>query len=182
MKTGILVIVILLSLQLAAQASETGVIVRLSPVYAEASTVSTRIGRINAGTSVSVFERNGGWKQIYSEEKAILGWVRSFQVRQSALVPTAKIESEPDSRGFLAGLATFSRKASGFFKSDSNSTSSTTATIGIRGLSADQIKAAKPDFAELARLQQFTSNSQRQTAFTRQGGLRARSVKHLPKY
>ena len=87
-----------------------------------------------------MFSRQGGWKEIFADEKAILGWVRSYQVREGNFEPTVQTESKSDSRGFLAGLASFSRRASGFFKSSSGRTSSGTATIGVRGLSEEEIK------------------------------------------
>jgi hypothetical protein len=164
-----------------AQAGGEAVIVRLAPVHSEASTVSTRIGQISAGSIVSVFERQGGWKQIYSEEKSILGWVRGYQVRESRNVSTVKVKPKADSRGFLSGLASLSRKASGFFKSDntSTSTSSGTATIGVRGLSEEEIKSAKPDLVEFEKFKGFASNKPRMPDFASQGGLRAKRLKHL---
>ena len=160
-------------------ADDQGVIVRIAPVHADASSVSARIGQIPAGSTVSIFSRKGGWKEIFSEEKAIIGWVRSYQVREGISAPTATIETKADSRGFLSGLASFSRKASGFFSSDASSTSSGTATIGIRGLSESEIKSAVADFEELEKMKGFGSNPARMADFSRQGKLRSQNVKHI---
>lgn len=154
-------------------------IVRLATVYADASSVSGRVGQMPAGSKVSVFERQGGWKQIFSDEKAILGWVRGYQVREASQLPVADVKTEPDSRGFLSGLATLSRKASGFFKNSGGSTSSSTATIGVRGLSESEIKSAKPDFEQLAKMKTFASSSKRMVEFRRQGRLQAQSIAYL---
>jgi hypothetical protein len=176
-------IIILLFLLAAcpAQANQDAVIVRLAPVYSEASSVSPTVGQIKAGSRVSVFERKGGWKQIYSEEKPLLGWVRSYQVRENMTVTAAETESEPDSRGFLSGLASLSRKASGFFSTSSSATSAGTATIGVRGLSEAELKAAKPDPGEFKKMLGFASNETRLAVFARSGNLEARQVKYFEK-
>ena len=160
-------------------ADDQGIIVRMAPVHTDASSVSARIGQIPAGSKVSIFSRKGGWKEIFSEEKALIGWVRSYQVREGDFTPSATVETKADSRGFLSGLASFSRKASGFFSSDSSSTSSGTATIGIRGLSEAEIKSAVADFEELEKMRGFGSNRSRMSNFTSQGQLRSQTVKHI---
>lgn len=91
----------------------------------------------------------------------------------------ASVETGEDSRGFLAGLASLSRKASSFFSTRSGSTSSGTATIGVRGLSEAEINSAQADFVELEKMGRFASGGTRMTAFTRAGKLEARSVAHI---
>ena len=88
-------------------------------------------------------------------------------------------ESSEDSRGFLSGLAAFSRKASGFFTQDATATSSGTATIGVRGLSESEINSAQADFDELAKMKQYASNRTRLTSFVAAGGLKANEVAHI---
>jgi hypothetical protein len=89
-------------------------------------------------------------------------------------------QEEEDSRGFLGGLASFSRKASGFFTQDNSATSSGTATIGVRGLSEDEIKSAKADFRELKKMKKFASNRKRMSKFRANGSLKASKVAHIP--
>ena len=84
-----------------------------------------------------------------------------------------------DSRGFLSGLAAFSRKASSFFRSDRRNTSSGTATIGVRGLSEAEIKSAQADFAEFEKMKGFGSDRARARTFAREGRLQARAVPHI---
>ena len=163
-----------------ALADQQGTIVRQAPVYADASSASQRVGQLAAGTQVKIFGRSGGWKEIFSEQAAIVGWVRSYQVREGNYAQPASVETEEDSRGFLAGLASFSRKASRFFGGDSSSsTSEGTATIGVRGLSEAEIKSAKPDLEELAKMQQYASNQSRMDHFKSSGHLNINDVKHL---
>ncbi|MFV2031408.1 MAG: hypothetical protein ACC663_02835 [Gammaproteobacteria bacterium] len=160
-------------------AAEEAIVVRLATVYDKANSVSDQVGRIEAGSKVVVFERQGGWKQIFSDQKSIIGLVRSYQVRTVYSDSTPEIKTEPDSRGFLSGLASFSRKASSFFGSSATSSSTRTATIGIRGLSEAEIRGARPDLQELNRMKQFASSSTRMPGFTREGQLVARIIAHF---
>jgi len=162
-------------------AEQQGLIVRQATVYADASSVSQQVGKLSAGTQVGMFSRKGGWQEIFSEEKSIIGWVRSYQVRSGDFTPAVATEAEADSRGFLSGLAALSRKASGFFKYGGSSTSSGTATIGVRGLSEEEIKTAVADFAELEKMKQFASNRKQAEAFARQGRLKTNNIAHLKK-
>jgi len=162
----------------AAQADQQGIVVRQATVYDDANSAARQIGKIPAGVTVSIFERRGGWQEIFSAERSMIGWVRIYQVRASSN-PTVT-EQKEDSRGFLSGLAAFSRKASGFFTQDSGATSSGTATIGVRGLSENEINSAQADFEELARMKKYASNRTRLTSFVAVGGLKASEVAHIP--
>lgn len=161
-------------------AAEEGVIVREAKVFADTSSSARQVGTIRAGTRVSIFSRKGGWEEIFAEQDELIGWVRSFQVRAGNYAPQVEPDTEPDSRGFLSGLAAFSRKASRFFSpGDSNSSSSGTATIGVRGLSEAEIKSAKPDPEEFEKMQGFASSQQRMARFQLDGQLSANEVEHF---
>ena len=161
------------------QAGQDAIVVREALVYTATDSSSRVVGRVAAGTRVSVFERKGGWKEVYYETESIVGWVRSYQIREGSFTPAGEAETESDSRGFLAGLAAFSRKASGFFRSSNSTTSSSTATIGVRGLSEAEINAASPDYHEFKKMQQYASNNLRLVEFGQVGQLSVNNVKHL---
>ena len=179
MKHCLRILIPLLLLLAPAQADEQGVVVRLAPVYANASTASSRVGQLSAGTRVTIFTRDGGWQEILSEKPALTGWVRVYQVRAGNYAAQVVTTEPEDSRGFLAGLASFSRKASGFFTQDSAATSSGTATIGVRGLSESDIKSATADFDELEEMEKYASKPKRMEPFTAQGGLQASKVPYI---
>ena len=119
------------------------------------------------------------YTQRRAQELELTGWVRVYQVRAGDYASAAPTVEQEDSRGFLAGLASFSRKASGFFTQDSAATSSGTATIGVRGLSETDIRSAKPDFAELEQMESYASKPERMARFTAQGGLRAHKLPYI---
>ena len=178
MKKTFLLISILSFVLLSARA-EDGVIIRASTIYSKADSSSETIGSLPAGSTVNVFSRDGGWKEVFSEKQNLVGWVRSYQVREGLV--KSEIKDKPqDSRGFLSGLVSLSRRATGFFGGgDDNSGSSRTATIGVRGLSEEEIKASKPDLQELKKLQSFSSNKARMQTFAAAGGLSPQKVKHI---
>ena len=161
------------------QAGQDAIVVREALVYSATNSASQAVGKIAAGTRVSVFQRKGGWKEVYYEQESIVGWVRSYQIREGSLTPAVEGETGSDSRGFLAGLAAFSRKASGFFRSSSSTTSSSTATIGVRGLSEAEINAARPDYDEFKKMQQYASDNLRLVEFSQSGQLSVNNVEHL---
>lgn len=160
-------------------AEQQGVIVREARVYDGPGAGSRQVGIIRAGTLVNLFGRKGGWEEIFAERQALIGWVRSYQVRAGAYAPQVEAEEQPDSRGFLSGLAAFSRKASRFFSSGNAGSSSGTATIGVRGLSEEEIRSARPNPAELVKMQGFASSPQRVQRFRDEGRLAAIDVAHL---
>ena len=160
-------------------ASQQGVVVREARVYIEPSASAEQAGIIEAGKQVAIFERKGGWKEIYSEQLDLVGWVRSYQVREGDYAPPVDAAAESDSRGFLSGLAAFSRKASRFFGAGDSAAGSGTATIGVRGLSEAEIRQARPDPREFARMQGFASDAARLAEFRQQGRLSANEVAHI---
>jgi hypothetical protein len=163
----------------AGAAEKSAVVVREARVHAEADAASQVVASLKAGTVVQIFSRAGGWKEIYADNPAATGWVRSYQVREGNYRPATDSDGGADSRGFLSGLASLSRKASSFFSGDRGSTSSGTATIGVRGLSEEQIRTAKPAFEELEKMDSFASGSKRARRFARQGGLEAIKVPYV---
>lgn len=160
-------------------ANEEGLIVREAAVYADASSGARQVGSVSAGTRVSIFTRKGGWQEIFAEQAELIGWVRSYQVRAGNYAPQIEADADSDSRGFLSGLAAFSRKASRFFSPGGSNSSSSTATIGVRGLSEEEIKSAKPDLAEFEKMRGFSSNPDRMARFQLDGQLSVNQVKHL---
>ena len=178
MKRPLPILLLLLLLPLSSPAAEDGIVVRTCPLYAGPSYGSSRLGQVQAGTAVTMVTRRGGWKKVVSAAPELEGWVRGYQVRAATAMPTVKV-SDSDSRGFLAGLASFSRKASSFFKPDSYRTGSSTATIGVRGLSEAEIKAAQADFEELEKMQGFASGKERSESFAREGRLAAVQVPYI---
>ena len=159
----------------------TAVVVREAAVYAAADRTTDRVARLRAGTEVKVLGRQGGWKEVYSDKLQVIGWVRSFQIREGLSASIRESTEQSDSRGFLSGLASLSRKASGFFGlgSGESATSASTATIGVRGLSEEEIRTAEADFKQLRKMKSYASTPKRQKAFKRKGKLKSNRVSYI---
>lgn len=151
-----------------------------SPLHQNPSIQSSVLTTLKVGTKVDTIKRNGGWKLITTNDsQSKTGWLRSYKVRQGAI---SIVKKEEGSGGFFSGLASLSRKASGLFSSEKKDYSfSTTATIGVRGLSEEEIKNAQPDLKQLKQLDRFKSSKKSTLAFAKQGLLKSTSLKHLKK-
>ena len=161
-------------------ASEKGLIVRPSKIYNHATSSSKSVGKINPGSSVDIIDSKSGWKRIFYVEESLTGWVRSYQIRTGTAAVVAKDKEDSESGGFFSGLASISRQVSRLFNSDRvNASNSRTATMGVRGLSEAELKAAKPDLNELNKMKQYVSSPNRVNDFVREGHLGALDVSLL---
>jgi len=150
-----------------------------SALYQSPSIQSSILTTLKTGTKVDTQQRSGGWKLIkLKSNQAKSGWVRSYKARKGSII----INKEKTSGGFFSGLASLSRKASGLFSSKKKAYSfQSTATIGIRGLSEEAIKNAKPDLVQLKYLDSYRSSKKVALGFAKQGHLKATSLSHLKK-
>jgi len=160
-----------------ALASEATIISDTS-LYLRPSVSSPKSTFIKAGTPVTIVSRLGGWKEVTTPDDGT-AWVRSYKVRSGTIIIS---EKEKDSGGFFSGLASLSRKASGLFSSEKKGYSfQRTATIGVRGLSEEQIKNAKPNLDELKKMESFRSKKRKSKSYADQGHLKAIEVAHMPR-
>lgn len=160
--------------------AEPATVLSATTVYQSPATESTRLGTLPEGELVQVETRVGGWKQVSSEQQ-LNGWVRSYQVRSGELVIH---QSEQESGGFFSGLASLSRKASGLFGGgdrDGGYSFQNTATIGVRGLSEEEIRNAQADFDQLNRMEKYRSNKKKARKFADKGHKVASKIPHIPK-
>ena len=175
----LLLVLLLFSSQI--MADDKGLIIRTSKIYKNASSSSAVVGQIKSGTKVDIIESKSGWKQIFFVKKSLTGWIRSYQVRTGFSAEAENTKKDSGSGGFLFGLASISRSVTSLFKSDKNAkaSSTTTATIGVRGLSEAELKTVKPDLNELKKMKLYVSSVNRVDVFVRKGQLTARKVKAL---
>lgn len=171
---------IILLLVLSNSYAQTSTIVSSAPIHQSASIQSTVIATLNEGTQVTVLKRSGGWKLIQThDDKPEYGWLRSYKVRPGTLTI---VKTQESSDGFFSGLANLSRKASGLFSSEKKDYSfQSTATIGVRGLSEEQIKNASPDLKQLKKMDSFRVSKNSAVKFAKQGALKSIKIKHLAK-
>lgn len=150
-----------LLMQSAVLAGETGTALKADAMrkepYGDAKTVAT----LAVGDKVDILKKSGGWLQVKSAKGK--GWVRMLSVRRG----DAK-KGSGDAAGLL-GLA-----------SGRAGTGKVVATTGIRGLSEEELKAAKFDANELKQAESYAVNRADARKFAAQGKLAARPFGYLP--
>jgi uncharacterized protein YgiM (DUF1202 family) len=125
------------------------------------------LATLNTDTPVKVLQRSGGWTKV--EASGQQGYVRAFHLRFPAAV-----ESSSSSGGVLGSLA------GGLFGgSKSGPRSTTVATTGIRGLSAEDFKNANPDAAAVAKMESYRADKASAQNFAREARLSSVSIAYL---
>ena len=164
----------------ASSAAAPGFVVRNSELRNAPSFSGQVMQRLAPGSGVTLLERRGGWQQVEVTGTRFRGWVRSYQVRAGQVPPTVVAETRDEQRGVLSDLASISRSASGLLGGGNRAgTNQTTATIGIRGLSAEELEAAKPDQQQLERLKKYGVSPKAGKQFAKSAKLKKRRVKTL---
>lgn len=120
------------------------------------------IASLPARTPVKVLGREGAWSQVDALTQR--GWLPTFHIRFAVAMETG---SANPVLGITSMLGIGSRQAP---------ETSKVATIGVRGLTRDDFKAASPDTQALKRLQSYRATAAEAEAFARDGGLAAVSV------
>ncbi len=134
---------------------------RATEMYKAADSDSPVVEKLSAKTQVRVVERKGKWHRVIAASNAT-GWVNMMHLRGEVIVVASN--SEP---GILSGI-TGALSASG----SSGSQKSQGATLGIRGLTAEQLQNAAPNPAALAKVRSFKSDSGEAERFARDASLK----------
>ena len=118
-------------------------------------------GQLPANAAIEILERRGGWLQISG--KGAVGWVRLHQVRTGDGAPATK-----------SGEGISMLKSVG--KTGRSGSQGIVATTGIRGLSAEELKSAKPNPKAVQSLESSRASDSAARAFASSGGLKERDV------
>ena len=116
----------------------SGNMIKNDDLRASAASGSAVLGQASKGATVEVLERQGGWTQIKHAGKT--GWVRILSVRLAT-------ESGTNVIGGLAQM--------GGSRPDSRRV---VAVAGLRGLNEEELRGARFNATELARLKQYVSS------------------------
>lgn len=165
------------------ESSNEGLIVRTAALKQNPSFNSKTLQELPPGARVRLVKRNGGWRQVSVLPAAeITGWVRGYQVRDDIETGQTTVVQSKESGGVLSGLSNLSRRTSGLFgRREMEKSDNMVATIGLRGLSEEDLKNARPDAEELAKLEGFAAEKAAAQQFAAAGGLKSRKIKPLPK-
>jgi len=114
--------------------------------------------------------RQGPWIEVRTAQGAS-GWVHMFDVGS-----TVPAQGGNTATGALRGLTSFFGRSS----AQAPAATTATATIGIRGLGAEDIANAQPDLAAVARAEALRQDAARARQFGTDAALVAQLVEPLP--
>jgi hypothetical protein len=123
-------------------------------------------GQLAANTTVDILERRGGWLRISA--KGASGWAKLHQVRVGE-GPLATKSGE--------GLAILKNVG----ETGRSGSTGIVATTGIRGMSAEELKNAKPDPAAVKAIERYRVTASQAREYAKAAGLKEASVPALPK-
>jgi uncharacterized protein YgiM (DUF1202 family) len=124
------------------------------------------VDSLKEGLQVKVLQRQGGWTRVDVNQKQ--GWVRVFHLRFPSTVETSS------GGGALTGITS----AFGFGNRNQPQTSRV-ATIGIRGLSEEELKNASPNPDAVRKLQSFRVDKATAERFAKEAKLNAQQVAYV---
>lgn len=122
-------------------------------------------GQLPANTAVDILERQGGWMRISAKGKT--GWAKLHQVRMG----------EGPGTKTSGGLAVLKNVG----QTGRSGSQGIVATTGIRGMSAEELKNAKPDPAAVKKVDAYRVTASQAREYAKAAGLKEIAVPALPK-
>lgn len=115
------------------------------------------LASLKENTEVKVLQRGGGWTKVEAAGQA--GWVKVFHLRFPATTT-----AESSGGGFLSGI-------SSAIGGRPRSQQAGIQTVGVRGLSPEELKNSSPDGESLKRMQSYNADKAAAERFAREGKL-----------
>ena len=141
-------------------ANESGIALKADSLRAEPFADAKTVGTVAKNDKVDILAKQGAWLRVKTAKST--GWVRLLSVRRGTASNTNQ----------TAGLLSVASGRAG--------TGQVVATTGVRGLSEQDLKAAKFNEAEISKLESYTTSPNQGQAFASQGGLKAAKFSYLP--
>lgn len=154
-------VAMLLSVTAVSAWATPGTVLRNEKLYSQPRSSSAVAATVAKGTSVNILSKQGGWLRVSVGKST--GWIRLLSVR------AGEGGAAGSGLGDVVGAATT--------RSDP---SRVVAVAGLRGLNDEELKQAKYDADELARLNAWQVTTSQAQSFARQSGLAVVNVPALP--
>lgn len=138
--------------------AEPATVIRATDLKKDPASDAATVAELAENAAVDALERKGGWTRV--KAGAAEGWVKMLALRYSGTGA-----AKPGDSG-VSQLFNVARTGS----------SGTQVTTGVRGLDAEQLANARPNAAELRKLQGFASTREAAAAFAAQGKLQSQSI------
>ena len=153
-----------------AQAPEEAVVVRRATDVREQPGESRSLASLQAEASVTrLADRQGPWVRVRTGA-GVVGWVHLFDLGTAG---SAGASASGGASGLFRGVTRL-------FGKPATASASNNATIGIRGLGAEDLAQAQPDTAAVARMETLRVTEPQARQFAREAGLAAQAVPALP--
>jgi Bacterial SH3 domain len=150
-------IIMALGTNIHALAGESGTAIKLDSLRAEPFADAKTVGSLNKNDSVEILSKKGAWLQVKSKKST--GWVRLLSVKR--------------------GGASSSSSAISDVASGRTGTGKVVSTTGIRGLSAEELKAAKFNEEEMKQMESYQTSATDAKSYAAAGGLSANKMAYL---
>lgn len=144
-----------------AMAADSGVALKADDIRAEPFGDAKSVAKLAVDDKVQILGKDGGWFQIKSAKGS--GWVRMLSIRKG---DAQKGGNE------ASGLLSVASGRAG--------TGKVVATTGIRGLSEEELKAAKFNAGEVNQAESYAVSKAQAQQFANEGKLVARKFDYLP--
>ena len=141
--------------------AEAATVIRATELKRAPATDAASAGQLAENAKVDALERQGGWTRVKAPGGAE-GWVRMLALRY---------EGGAAARQGDSGIAQALNVAR-------SGTSGTQVTTGVRGLDAEQLANARPNPAEVKKLERYSVGKDAAAAFAERGPLRAQQVSY----
>lgn len=140
-------------------AAEIGSALKNDSLRAEPFADAKVTGSFTRGDSLEILKKQGAWLQVKTKKNT--GWVRLLSVKR--------------------GSATSSNQAAGALAVASGraGTGQVVSTTGVRGLSEQELKAAKFNESEVKALESYTQSAEQGQQFAKAGNLKAVTFANL---
>ena len=158
-KTALLLALLLLPM--ISMAAETGTALKDDNIRAEPYADAKMTGKFTRGDKLEILSKQGAWLKIKTSKNT--GWVRLLSVKRGSTTSSGN-----QTKGVLD------------IASGRAGTGQVVATTGVRGLSAEELKGAKFNEAEVKTLEGYTQSSVQGQQFASSGGLKAVKFAYLP--
>lgn len=139
-----------------------GTVLRAEKLYSQPAATSKVAASVAKGAKVDILAKQGGWLKVKAGTST--GWIRLLSVRAGA--------------GGLGGAGVGDVVGAATTRSDP---SRVVAVAGLRGLNEEDLKQARFNEAELARMEAVKVTPAQARSFAGQSGLAAVSVPDLPR-
>ena len=152
-----LLLLVALASPILALSGEIGTALKIDNLRAEPFADAKTVGSLSKNESLEIITKKGAWLQVKSKKNT--GWVRLLSVKR--------------------GGASTSGSSISDIASGRTGTGKVVSTTGIRGLSAEELKAAKFNDEEMKKMESQMVSASDGQSFANAGGLSAAKMTYL---